>query len=98
MDEAGISAAFEDLRGFACADDTVSTFQMEIDIGSVENNDILAGRLLPSIQRHLTYAGTDRDSRAGFVARKPLDITEEIGSRTSRCDNPVRQIMRGNGH
>jgi hypothetical protein len=90
MDEASISTAFEYLLGFVRADDTVSTFQMEIDIGAVENNDILAGRLLPSIQSHLTYARTDRDSRASFAARKPFDITEEIGSRTGRCDNSVR--------
>jgi hypothetical protein len=54
MDQAGIPTPFENSNRFIGVDNFVSHIKTEINIGPVENNNVFAGWLLPTIQRFLT--------------------------------------------
>jgi len=57
VDQAGVTALFDNGHGFIGINDSVSQIKAKINIGAIENDNVLTGRFLPMIQGFLTNAG-----------------------------------------
>ena len=78
MDQTRIAALFKNNHGFIDIDDFIAQIKTKINIGPVENDNVLAGRLLQTIQRHLTNTWPHGQAGRILVAFETIDVAEEL--------------------
>ena len=78
MDQAGIPTPFENGHRFISADDPVTQIQVQVDFRAVQDDDVLAGRFLPPVQRLLTHTGSHRKVGCIFFALQAFNEPDEI--------------------
>ena len=79
MDQTRVAALFKNNHRFIDIDDFIAQIKTKINISPVENDNILTGRFLPTVQRHLTNTWSYSQAGRILLTFETINVAEEIG-------------------
>jgi hypothetical protein len=93
VDKARITTQFKDGYGLICIDDPISAIQVQIDLGSVEYDNILAGRFFPPVQRRLAHTWPHSELGCVFFSLQAVNVSNKIDCRLCGHNDTMGQIV-----